>query len=162
VTADQRFSAVGAWHRALLSDRGARAAIRRANGPLAFALIPAFHRLSEALRAAGANVKPPVVAQIAGVLAEIGADSQTPLGRALHQGAVSEARLRRLVHSQGRDELCDQLRSLARRLRALNVAETVETIVYWGERRASQVAQDFFSRGTEEAEASARCAPAAR
>lgn len=144
---------IRAWHRAVRASPADRAGLRRAQGALDFALVPAFHKLRSTLHSAGVHLKPEAIAQIAQVLVLIEADSTVPLGRTLREGDVSEARVRRLVHAQDREELCGQLASLARRLPAMNTVETVETFAYWGERRAAQIASDYFSKEREDSHA---------
>ncbi len=84
------------------------------------------------------------LAQAAPVVAEIREVSDKSIGQ-LCCAQVSERRLRRLLESRNREDLSHQLQSVVRLLkRKANPTDIVETIVYWGEDRRRQIAQDYF------------------
>lgn len=137
-------SAIVRWHSMLQQNRGARAALRRADSPLDFALVPAFHQLRAIVGDRWRTTSNPTLALIAQTLCQIDVDIAEPLGQSLAAAKVSVPRLRRFLNAADRTEASTQLRSLARRLRAMSITEATETILFWGEHRASQIAQAYF------------------
>lgn len=80
----------------------------------------------------------------ASVVAEIREDINGTLGHAI--AGVPEARLRRLLVCQRGEELSTHLSRLLRMVRGrAPVADTIETVAYWGDVRRRKIAQDYFS-----------------
>lgn len=132
------------WHKNL--GRGNRAELRRAHSPLELAVAHGFHDLRHRLP----DANPQQVGQIARVLAFVDSHDEKPFARALSH-AMSKERLRRLVESD-REQLTPQLIGAIRLLRGkANVVDLAEIIYWWGDRRAQQLAYDYFG-ATEQAE----------
>lgn len=131
------FKPVLAWFTGL--GTGDRAELRRAHTPLELAVSSGFHSLRRLMP----EIDPLRLGQIARVLAFVSNHDSKSLGKALRP-VMSEARLRRLVESD-REPLPSQLIGAVRLLRgSANVIELAETIYWWGERRARQLAYDYF------------------
>lgn len=114
------FTALKAWWRSLETDRGERAALRRAASLTEVMLCPSFHRLLNSLRQAGCGVaqhRYPKLAAIAGLAARVKAEISEPLaarmGAPKNEGkkaAVSELRMRRILACDDVEELYTLLR----------------------------------------------------
>lgn len=131
------FKPVLGWHANL--DRGDRAELRRAHTPLELAVARGFHDLRNHLP----DTDPQRVGQIARVLSFVDSHENKSFGKAL-KPVMSESRLRRLVECD-REQLSTHLTGAIRLLKGkANVIEVAEIIYWWGERRAQQLAYEYF------------------
>ena len=131
------FKPVLGWHNHL--QRGDRAELRRAHRPLELAVAHGFHDLRSALP----EVDLQRVGQIARVLSFVDSHQNSSFPKAL-KSVMSEARLRRLVESD-RDQLTQHLINAIKLLKGkANVVDVAEIIYWWGDRRAQQLAYDYF------------------
>jgi CRISPR type I-E-associated protein CasB/Cse2 len=131
------FKPVLDWHTHL--ERGDRAELRRAHTPLELAVARGFHDLRNLLP----DTNPKRVGQIARVLSFVNSHENKSFAKAL-KPVMSESRLRRLVECD-REQLPAHLTGAIRLLKGqANVIEIADIVYWWGERRAQQLAYDYF------------------
>lgn len=114
------YAVLKSWWQALESDRGERAALRRAANLTEVMLCPAFHRLLNALRRTGCGVaqhRYPKLAAISGLAARVKAETSEGLAARMgspkgggEKSAVSELRMRRILACDDVEELYTLLR----------------------------------------------------
>lgn len=157
------FAVLRAWWQGLESDKGERAALRRAASLTEVMLSPAFHRLLRELRQAGYGIpeyRYPKLAAIAGLAARVREESSDGLARRMgtpkHEGSkavVSELRMRRLLACDDLEELYTLLRrALALLDNHASLANLAATIWHWvpmDEKRPNdprrQLAYDYYA-----------------
>ncbi|MEX2165362.1 MAG: type I-E CRISPR-associated protein Cse2/CasB [Sulfuricaulis sp.] len=160
---DHSFAVLRSWWQNLESDKGERAALRRAASLTEVMLSPAFHRLLRELRQAGYGISDyryPKLAAIAGLAARIKGDGGGSLATCMGtpksaggKAVVSELRVRRLLACDDIEELYTLLRrALALLDNQANIADLAGTIWNWvpmDEKRPNdprrQLAYDYYA-----------------
>jgi CRISPR system Cascade subunit CasB len=146
------------WHKALESDTGGRAELRRVKEPSEAVFIPAFHRLRRAIERAAPSVdladRLDRLSTIACTVARVRDDIQSRnLGSLLassKEGStrprVSELRFRRLLEGKSTADLALQLRRIVALLdERVDIVALADTIYWWRSDRTRQsLAYDYF------------------
>lgn len=158
------FTVLRTWWQSLETDRGERAALRRAASLTEVMLSPAFHRLLNSLCRAGygvADYRYPKLAAIAGLAARVKTESPETLATRMgspkrggdKKAAMSDLRVRRLLASDDIEELYALLRrALALLGDQANVADLAATLWHWSamdEKRSNdprrRLAYDYYA-----------------
>ena len=134
--------------------RGALARLRRANTPLEVLQEPEALRLIAML---GRRRSPQRAAMLAGVLAHVREDLDTPVARAAgprtsaqpESAVLAESRFRRLLQSD-EDERMEHIRRLVRMFKGTaNVRGLAHAVLYWGDRVKQQWIFDYYGVALE-------------
>ena len=141
------------WSGGNSANRGALANLRRCRKPVDALMVTATFNLMQRLP----NSNKERVAVLAVVLAHIGDDDPGPhVARAVGRktlededsALLSESRFRRLLQSEGSDELLTNMVRLLRHMKGkANVADMAETILYWGDGQRRRWAFEYYAVG---------------
>lgn len=120
------------WWQDLQKQPGDRAALRRAEGVVDVAFVPAFHGLRR--RVSGFRYDADALASVAIVLANLRETERRDFARALGTPAdhppLSQLRLRRLLQAEGSDEVVRNVRRAVQILKGRADPVTVASAVY--------------------------------
>jgi CRISPR system Cascade subunit CasB len=127
------------WWRGLAERKGDRATLRRCATPLEVALEPAYQTLYGRLNTRFEKLNADRLAAIVGLLSHVKNDDATNTPpKTFSQGeqpVLSPLRFRRLLESQGMDELYPIVRrALPLVGYTINVRALAQDVYYWGER----------------------------
>lgn len=158
------FDVLKTWWQSLETDRGERAALRRAASLTEVMMSPAFHRLLNSLRRAGygvADYRYPKLAAIAGLAARVKTETSESLATRMgspksggdKKAAMSELRVRRVLACDDVEELYILLRrALALLGGQANLADLAATLWHWSpmdEKRSNdprrRLAYDYYA-----------------
>ena len=132
------------WHRDLVEERGQRAELKRVRNPLDAALLPVFHRL--AARMPDADKRR--LAYIAALASHVDTNSGKSSFGAACSGKVSEARMRRLLEADDRDDLHAQLSTALRLLKGVApLGDLAQGVYFWGDNARRRWATDYYTGG---------------
>lgn len=157
------FDVLKTWWQSLETDRGERAALRRAVSLTEVMLSPAFHRLLNSLRRAGygvADYRYPKLAAIAGLAARVKMETSESLATRMgspksggDKAAMSDLRVRRVLACDDVEELYTLLRrALALLGGQANLPDLAATLWHWSpmdEKRSNdprrRLAYDYYA-----------------
>jgi CRISPR system Cascade subunit CasB len=139
------------WWISLQNRRADRADLCRCRGESDVALVPSFYRLVSALREPGYNPSLHRLATVAGVLAHVRRDADDAMGRAMSRShgagpVLSEARFRRLLAAEDRQDLYSQLVRCVRLLgNSAPLLDLANAAYWWNEAVRKRWAYDYYS-----------------
>ena len=132
------------------ANRGALANLRRCRKPVDALMVPATFNLMQRLPKTDKDR----VAVLCIVLAHIRDDASPSVARSIGRTSLadedsallSEGRFRRLLQSEGNQELLANMVRLVRHMKGkVNIADMAETILYWGDRTRQRWAFDYYA-----------------
>lgn len=147
------------WWKGLETDKGERAALRRASNTTYVAFSPAYHRLLHRLVQQGSSVNREALAAVAGLSTHVKVNAASgSLARQMatpnsngSNARVSGLRFRRLLAVADLSELYPMLIRVIRLLDGnVNLLSLADSIYWWNENTRKQWAYDYYSTAPAE------------
>lgn len=157
---DKSGSVLISWWKGLESDKGERAALRRAANPTEVVFSPVYHHLLNRLLPLGGPVRREALAAVAGLAAHVKVNAENAVSLALQMATpksagsgarVSGLRFRRLLTVSEREELYPLLIRVIRLLDGnVNLLSLANAVYWWNENTRKQWAYDYYSAAPAE------------